>query len=70
MFSFTGSPGVCPVAGVVFGVLDIFVLHTLQYITSSYVPSVVHVAGFLFSFTGSPAVCPVALSTLFVLDIL
>ena len=37
MFSFTGSPGVCPVAGVVFGVLDIFVLHTLQYITSSYV---------------------------------
>ena len=49
---------------------DIFVLHTLQYITSSYVPFVVHVAGFSFSFTGSPAVCPVALSTLFVLDIL
>ena len=44
-------------------------LQVLQYTTSLYFPSAVHVAGTSSSFTASPGVCPFALSVFFVLDI-
>ena len=68
-FSIIIAPSVCPFAGIVFGVLDILALQVLQYTTSLYFPSAVHVAGTSSSFTASPGVCPFALSVFFVLDI-
>ena len=62
MFSFTFSPSVCPIALSVLFVLDISFLHTEQYITSSWLPSVVHVAGTMFSFTGVPSSTTISLS--------